>query len=127
MSAGPVSVLGFCKHKHHLGTKFVCPECGLPNANRFSCHEWCRGATWKAVAKPRALPGKIKPVFQTPASQPETEPPLRKPQLGDGRHLGVRDTLHLQPSELVTLLHVRVLDRQDTHMGKGGEFQKGTI
>lgn len=73
VSAGPVSVLGFCKYRHHLGTKFVCPECGLPNTNRLSCCKQCRRAPCKAVVKPEALPGtKTKPVF--PAIRPSGLP-----------------------------------------------------
>lgn len=71
VATGPVSVLGFHKYKHHLGTKFVGSECGLPNTNRFPCYAQCRRTTWKAMVKPVALPRKkTKLVFQSPASQP---------------------------------------------------------
>ena len=106
VSAGPVSVLGFCQYRRHLGTKFVCPECGLPNTNRFSCE-----GRWKVTEKPVTFPDSC-----TLAQRGELPPPAASaegPKIWSVRHqglgvppvgtLGLDTFSHALPSELRTL------------------------
>lgn len=102
VSVGPVRVLGFCKYRHHLGTKPVCPECVFPNTNRFSCCERHRRGTWRAAVQPKALPGKktkpVSPDSSIPA-QSELSP---QEALGGGGMTGGKG--RFPPSAMLSLL-----------------------
>lgn len=83
MSAGPVSVLGSCKHEHHLGADLVCQDMAPQHKQVFLLGA-VRGGHLEGNAKPSGLTWEEDgTVFQTPAFYPDTELPPQEASAGE--------------------------------------------